>query len=92
MPKLYFGPGVMARAAQEYAHGKIVESVILEDERSAVSRLSDPFCFQALGYVLGIDWYSSALRLLSWRIKGCDQPALQRTRQHFVVCSQLQNR
>src|SRR4030095_5200375 len=38
----------------------IAESVILHYGRSALlSRLSDPFWFQALGSVMGMDWHSS---------------------------------
>jgi len=40
----------------------IVESVILHYGRSALlSRLSDPFWFQALGTVMGMDWHSSGI-------------------------------
>jgi hypothetical protein len=40
----------------------IAESVILEYGRSAfLSRLSDPFWFQALGAVMGMDWHSSGI-------------------------------
>src|SRR4051812_19994078 len=42
--------------------GAIVESIILEYGKSAVlSRLSDPFWFQAFGAVLGMDWHSSGI-------------------------------
>jgi hypothetical protein len=42
--------------------GAIVESIILEYGKSAVlSRLSDPFWFQAFGSVLGMDWHSSGI-------------------------------
>src|SRR5580693_4038272 len=40
----------------------ISESVILHYGRSALlSRLSDPFWFQALGSVMGMDWHSSGI-------------------------------
>ncbi len=40
----------------------IAESVILHYGRSALlSRLSDPFWFQALGAVMGMDWHSSGI-------------------------------
>src|SRR5215471_13886254 len=40
----------------------ITESVILHHGRSALlSRLSDPFWFQALGAVMGMDWHSSGI-------------------------------
>ena len=39
----------------------IVEAVLSEYGRSEVlTRLSDPFWFQALGAVLGMDWHSSS--------------------------------
>src|SRR6187549_532771 len=42
--------------------GAIVESIILEYGKSAVlKRLSDPFWFQALGCVMGMDWHSSGI-------------------------------
>src|SRR5580765_5253972 len=40
----------------------IVESVVVHYGRAAlVSRLSDPFWFQALGSVMGMDWHSSGI-------------------------------
>ena len=40
----------------------IVEAIILEYGRGAVlQRLSDPFWFQAMGCVLGMDWHSSGI-------------------------------
>jgi hypothetical protein len=40
----------------------IVESVLVHYGRSALlSRLSDPFWFQALGSVMGMDWHSSGI-------------------------------
>ena len=42
--------------------GAIVEAIILEYGTSAIlARLSDPFWFQALGCVLGMDWHSSGI-------------------------------
>src|ERR1043165_4579791 len=42
--------------------GAIVESLVLEYGRSEVlRRLSDPFWFQALGAVMGMDWHSSGI-------------------------------
>lgn len=40
----------------------IVEAILMEYGRSSLlSRLSDPFWFQALGCVLGMDWHSSGI-------------------------------
>ena len=40
----------------------IVEAIVMEYGRGAVlQRLSDPFWFQALGCVLGMDWHSSGI-------------------------------
>ena len=40
----------------------IVEAIVMEYGRAAVlQRLSDPFWFQALGCVLGMDWHSSGI-------------------------------
>ena len=40
----------------------IVEAIVLEYGRGAVlQRLSDPFWFQALGCILGMDWHSSGI-------------------------------
>lgn len=42
--------------------GAIVEAIIMEYGRSAfLQRLSDPFWFQSLGCVLGMDWHSSGI-------------------------------
>jgi hypothetical protein len=42
--------------------GAIAESIIIEYGRSALlQRLSDPFWFQSLGCVLGMDWHSSGI-------------------------------
>ncbi len=41
---------------------EIVEAIVMEYGRAAVlQRLSDPFWFQALGCVLGMDWHSSGI-------------------------------
>src|SRR5688500_17792319 len=40
----------------------IVENILLQDGQSEfLSRLSDPFWFQALGSVMGMDWHSSGI-------------------------------
>ena len=40
----------------------IVESILLHYGHSEfLSRLSDPFWFQALGSVMGMDWHSSGI-------------------------------
>ncbi len=42
--------------------GAIVEAIIIEYGRSMLlQRLSDPFWFQSLGCVLGMDWHSSGI-------------------------------
>jgi len=42
--------------------GAIVEAIIIEYGRPALlQRLSDPFWFQSLGCVLGMDWHSSGI-------------------------------
>jgi hypothetical protein len=42
--------------------GAIVESILLEYGKSALlKRMGDPFWFQALGCVLGMDWHSSGI-------------------------------
>lgn len=42
--------------------GAIAEAIILEYGKSAfLSRLSNPFWFQALGAVMGMDWHSSGI-------------------------------
>ncbi|MCD8268331.1 MAG: DUF763 domain-containing protein [Parabacteroides sp.] len=42
--------------------GAIAEAIIIEYGRSALlQRLSDPFWFQSLGCVLGMDWHSSGI-------------------------------
>lgn len=42
--------------------GAIVEAIVIEYRRKALlQRLSDPFWFQSLGCVLGMDWHSSGI-------------------------------
>jgi hypothetical protein len=42
----------------------ITESMLLQYGRSEfLSRLSDPFWFQALGSVMGMDWHSSGITM-----------------------------
>jgi hypothetical protein len=75
MPKLYFNAARHADLPLHHGHvppwlaermsklgSAIVESILLEYGRTAVlSRLSDPFWFQAFGSVLGMDWHSSGI-------------------------------
>jgi len=75
MSKLHFNSTRYADLPLHYGHvpvwlaqrmsklgGAVVESIILEYGKSAVlSRLSDPFWFQAFGSVLGMDWHSSGI-------------------------------
>lgn len=75
MPKLYFDSRRYADLPLHYGRvppwlaermrslgGAIVESIVIEYGKSAVlSRLSDPFWFQAFGCVLGMDWHSSGI-------------------------------
>ena len=75
MPKLYFDSRRYADLPLHYGKvppwlaermrllgGAIVESIVHEYGKSAVlSRLSDPFWFQAFGCVLGMDWHSSGI-------------------------------
>ncbi|HEX8515843.1 MAG TPA: DUF763 domain-containing protein [Bacteroidia bacterium] len=75
MPKLYFNNRRTADLPLHYGHvppwlaermsllgGAIIESIVLEYGQSAVlSRLSDPFWFQSLGCVMGMDWHSSGI-------------------------------
>ena len=75
MPKLYFNSRRTADLPLHYGKvppwlanrmsslgGAILESIILEYGKSAVlSRMSDPFWFQAFGCVLGMDWHSSGI-------------------------------
>jgi hypothetical protein len=72
MPKLYFNTTRYADLPLHHGKvppwlaqrmtllgGAIVESIVLEYGKSAVlSRLSDPFWFQAFGCALGMDWHS----------------------------------
>ncbi|HEY6160336.1 MAG TPA: DUF763 domain-containing protein [Bacteroidia bacterium] len=75
MPKLYFNSVRTADLPLHYGQvppwlaqrmsllgGAIVEAIVSEYGKSAVlSRLSDPFWFQAFGCVLGMDWHSSGI-------------------------------
>jgi len=75
MPKLYFNSTRYADLPLHYGHvpawlakrmtalgGAVIESILQEYGKSAVlSRLSDPFWFQAFGSVLGMDWHSSGI-------------------------------
>ena len=75
MPKLYFNATRYADLPLHYGHvppwlaqrmaklgGAIVDAIVLEYGKSAVlQRLSDPFWFQALGAVMGMDWHSSGI-------------------------------
>lgn len=75
MPKLYFDSRRYADLPLHYGKvppwlaermrllgGAIVESIVQEYGKSTVlSRLSDPFWFQAFGCVLGMDWHSSGI-------------------------------
>jgi len=75
MPKLYFDSRRSADLPLHYGKvppwlaqrmsslgGAIIEAIVQEYGKSAVlSRLSDPFWFQAFGCVLGMDWHSSGI-------------------------------
>ncbi len=75
MPKLFFNSTRHADLPLHYGQvppwlaqrmgllgGAITESIVLEYGKSAfLSRLSDPFWFQAFGAVLGMDWHSSGI-------------------------------
>lgn len=75
MPKLHFNTTRYADLPLHYGKvppwlykrmtllgGAIIESIVLEYGKSAVlSRLSDPFWFQAFGCALGMDWHSSGI-------------------------------
>ncbi|WP_343631760.1 DUF763 domain-containing protein [Fluviicola sp.] len=75
MPKLYFDSRRYADLPLHYGKvppwlaermrllgGAIVEAIAQEYGKSAIlSRLSDPFWFQAFGAVLGMDWHSSGI-------------------------------
>jgi hypothetical protein len=75
MPKLYFqksgyadlplhGGRVPPWLAQRMSKlgGAIIQSIVLDYGRSEVlKRMSDPFWFQALGCVMGMDWHSSGI-------------------------------
>lgn len=89
MPKLYFDSRRYADLPLHYGKvppwlaqrmstlgGAIVESIMLEYGQSAVlSRLSDPFWFQAFGCVLGMDWHSSGITTsVMGALKGAINP------------------
>jgi hypothetical protein len=75
VPKLYFNAKRTADLPLHYGKvppwlanrmsllgGAIIESIVQQYGKAAVlSRLSDPFWFQALGCVLGMDWHSSGI-------------------------------
>jgi hypothetical protein len=75
MPKLYFNSTRYADLPLHYGHvppwlyermrklgGAITEAIVQEYGQSAyLSRMSDPFWFQAFGAVLGMDWHSSGI-------------------------------
>src|SRR5882762_3978330 len=75
MPKLYFGRTGHADLPLHYGQvppwlaqrmsllgGAIIEAIAIDYGKSAVlKRLSDPFWFQALGCVMGMDWHSSGI-------------------------------
>jgi len=75
MPKLFFNSTRHADLPLHYGQvppwlaqrmsllgGAITESIVSEYGKSAfLSRLSDPFWFQAFGAVLGMDWHSSGI-------------------------------
>ena len=75
MPQLHFNQRRSADLPLHYGHvppwlaqrmsllgGAIIESIVLEYGKSAVlTRLSDPFWFQSLGCVMGMDWHSSGI-------------------------------
>jgi uncharacterized protein len=75
MPKLYFTNRRYADLPLHYGKvppwlaqrmstlgGAIVEAIVQEYGKSAVlSRLGDPFWFQSLGCVMGMDWHSSGI-------------------------------
>ena len=75
MPRLYFNKTRYADLPLHYGKvppwlaermaslgGAIAESIILEYGKSALlTRMSDPFWFQAFGCVLGMDWHSSGI-------------------------------
>ncbi|MDF3027259.1 MAG: hypothetical protein K0S23_1566 [Fluviicola sp.] len=89
MPKLYFDSRRYADLPLHYGKvppwlaermrllgGAIVEAIVLEYGKSAVlSRLSDPFWFQAFGCVLGMDWHSSGITTsVMGALKGAVNP------------------
>ena len=64
----------------------IVESVLYHYDRSALlSRLSDPFWFQALGSVMGMDWHSSGI---TTSVMGALKKGLN-PRSHELACTSV---
>ena len=56
----------------------ISESVVHHYGTSGLlSRLSDPFWFQAMGSVMGMDWHSSGIRRRCWAPQARAQPPAQ---------------
>jgi uncharacterized protein len=54
-------PGWLAKRVEKLG-GAIIEAVVQEYGKSEVlTRLSDPFWFQSLGTVMGMDWHSSGI-------------------------------
>ena len=75
MPKLYFDSSGYADLPLHYGHvppwlaermsllgGAIIESIVMDYGRAEVlKKMSDPFWFQAMGCVMGMDWHSSGI-------------------------------
>lgn len=75
MPRLYFNSRKFADLPLHYGKvppwlaqrmqslgGAVVEAIVLDYGRNGLlSRMSDPFWFQAFGCVLGMDWHSSGI-------------------------------
>jgi hypothetical protein len=89
MPKLYFDSKRYADLPLHYGKvppwlaermrslgGSVVEAIVQEYGKSAfLSRLSDPFWFQAFGCVLGMDWHSSGITTsVMGALKGAVNP------------------
>jgi len=89
MPKLYFDSRRHADLPLHYGKvppwlaqrmsslgGAIVESIVNEYGKSAfLTRISDPFWFQAFGCVLGMDWHSSGITTsVMGALKGAVNP------------------
>lgn len=89
MPKLYFNNNRHADLPLHYGKvplwlsqrmkllgGAIIESIVLEYGKECVlQKLADPFWFQALGCVLGMDWHSSGITTsVMGALKGAVNP------------------